>query len=95
MTDQMSEYSIAEARDHFTELVHKAEQGKPVALTRRGRPVAVILSIRAYQHMTRHEVDFWKALTEFRKAHDLQELNLGPDVFGDARDRSIGREVNL
>ncbi len=95
MNDQMSQYSIAEARDRFTELVRKAERGNPVALTRRGRPVAVILSMRAYQRMTHGGANFWQALTEFRKRYDLQELDLGPDIFNGTRDRSPGREVNL
>ena len=95
MSGNLSQYSIAEARDRFTELVHEAEQGKPVALTRRGQPVAVILSMRAYQRLSGGGVDFWQALGEFRRKYDLQELNLGPDAFSDTRDRSPGREVNL
>ena len=36
-----STYSIAEARDALTGLVHRVEEGEPIQLTRRGRPVAV------------------------------------------------------
>jgi prevent-host-death family protein len=40
-------YSIAEARNHLPAIVHDAERGKPIHLTRRGKPVAVLLSIDA------------------------------------------------
>ena len=40
-------YSIAKARDQLAELVHRAEKGAAVELTRHGKPVAVILSKQA------------------------------------------------
>ncbi|WP_420630696.1 type II toxin-antitoxin system Phd/YefM family antitoxin [Candidatus Leptofilum sp.] len=42
-------YSIAEARNQFAALVRDAEESKqPVQVTRRGQPVAVILSAEEY-----------------------------------------------
>ena len=41
----MKEIPIAEAKNSFARLVHQAEQGEPVHLTRRGKTVAVILSL--------------------------------------------------
>lgn len=42
----MSErYSIAEARDRFAQIVHDAEQGKPIQITQRGKPIAIVLSL--------------------------------------------------
>lgn len=38
-------YSIAEAQDSLANLVHEAEGGTRVELTRDGRPVAMILSV--------------------------------------------------
>jgi prevent-host-death family protein len=35
-------YSIAEARHNLAAIVHEAERQSPVALTRRGEPVAVL-----------------------------------------------------
>jgi prevent-host-death family protein len=91
----MDEYSIAEARDRFTELVREAEQGNPVALTRRGKPVAVILSMREYRRLTSGGADFWQALSQFRKSHHLDSLNIEPKMFDKVRDRSAGRKVDL
>ena len=40
----MVDYSIAEAKTRFAQLVHQAEGGQPVRITRRGRAVAVLVS---------------------------------------------------
>ena len=87
-----SQYSIAEARNHFTELVREAEEGKAVALTRRGQPVAVILSMRSYRRLASGGSDFWHALVQYRKHNDLVALGLGHDIFDGVRDRTLGRE---
>ncbi|MCG8368696.1 MAG: type II toxin-antitoxin system prevent-host-death family antitoxin [Pseudanabaenales cyanobacterium] len=40
----MTQYSIAQARDRFTQLVHEVEQGETVEGTCRGQRVAVLVS---------------------------------------------------
>lgn len=40
----MMDFSIAEAKSRFAQLVHQAEGGQPVRITRRGRAVAVLVS---------------------------------------------------
>ena len=40
----MADFSIAEAKARFAQLVHQAEGGQPVRITRRGLAVAVLLS---------------------------------------------------
>jgi prevent-host-death family protein len=37
-------YSIAEARNDLSNVVREAEAGRPVTLSRRGRPVAVVVA---------------------------------------------------
>ncbi len=41
----MDDISLADAKAHLSELVEQATQGKPVRITRRGKPVAQITSI--------------------------------------------------
>ena len=41
-------YSIAEAKDRFSELVRKAEEGTTVKISRRGKTVAVLMSEAEY-----------------------------------------------
>jgi prevent-host-death family protein len=91
----MSEgYSIAEARNRFAQIVHDAENGKPVQITRRGKPVAIVLSLSEYQRLISEKLGFGAALAEFRQKYQIQALDINPDeVFNDVRDRSFGREV--
>jgi prevent-host-death family protein len=47
----MKTFSIADARNRLPELIHEAEAGQPVRLTRRGQPVAVLLADREYARL--------------------------------------------
>ena len=89
------QYSIAEARNHFTAIVRDVEREAAVELTRRGKPVAVLLSIQEYNRLSSGTGGFWKAFTAFRKRVNLQELAIDPDIFTGLRDQSPGREVSL
>ena len=44
----MQSFSIADARLRFSKIIHKVEKGDVVQLTRRGEPVAVLLSLKEY-----------------------------------------------
>ncbi|MCZ2414027.1 MAG: type II toxin-antitoxin system Phd/YefM family antitoxin [Burkholderiales bacterium] len=47
----MSEVSVADAKTHLTRLLQRVEAGEPVQITRRGRPVAVLISQAEYQRL--------------------------------------------
>lgn len=88
-------YSIAEARDNFPGVVHEAEGGTRVELTRRGKPVAVLLGLEEYERTLKGGVDFWEAYGEFRRKFDLEELGIDPDeIFEGVRDSSPGRDFS-
>ncbi len=36
-------FSVADAKAHFSDCVRTAEQGRPVVITRRGKPVAALV----------------------------------------------------
>lgn len=96
MPESLPQYSIAQARDQLTQLVHQAEQGNPVELTRRGKRVAVILSAEEYDRLASQKGDFGKSLATFRERLEIEQIDIDPDeVFKDVRDRSPGREVIL
>jgi antitoxin Phd len=87
----VKKYSIAEARDNFTSMVHEAEEGARVELTRRGRPVAVLVGMEDFERLSNKKKGFWQALQDFRRTHDLADLN--PDeIWGDVRGSSTGRD---
>lgn len=85
------EYSIAEARDHLAAIVHTAEKTGPITLTRRGRPVAVLLSHPEYDRIVRSE-GFWPALERFWASRDMEKLGIVDADFSDLRNREAGRE---
>ena len=43
--------SIADARNRLPALVHQAEAGEAVTITRRGKPVAVVISFEEYERV--------------------------------------------
>lgn len=86
-------YSIAEARDHLPGVVHEVEGGTRVELTRRGKPVAVLLGIDEYERLAQGRRDFWETYQELRRELDFAQLGIDPDeVFAGVRDSSPGRE---
>ena len=87
-------YSIAEARNHLAAIVHDLEQRPLIELTRRGKAVAVLLSIQEYQRLASSKINFWDAYVAFCNTVSLPELNLEPSLFKGLREPSPGREMN-
>lgn len=86
--------SISEARNHLPALVHRAESGESITLTRRGKTVAVLLSITEYERMQRGGVDdFWLSVQAFRADEDVSTLQLA-DALSGIRDATAGRDVS-
>jgi prevent-host-death family protein len=88
-------YSVAEARDHLTKLIYDAERGVAVEITRRGKPVAVLVSLSEYQKLRKGTNGFWHAFERFLNEVDLKGAGIDRNTFKGLRDRTPGREVNL
>jgi prevent-host-death family protein len=88
-------YSIAEARQQFAAVVHELDQTPLIELTRRGQPVAVLLSLAAYQQLTPLAASYWDAYLAFRSSISPTDLLDAMDPFARLRDRSPGREIEL
>jgi prevent-host-death family protein len=86
-------YSIAEARNRFAEILHDLEHLSRVEVTRRGRPVAVLLSFEEYEQLCAGRITFTDAYEAFRDAFDLTAQEIEPEVFEGLRDASPGREM--
>ena len=90
------QHSIAEARSKLPQLVREAENGKAVALTRRGEGVAVLIGRKQYERLVSRSRRFSEAFAEFAAEVDLAELDIDPDeVFEGVRDDTPGREPSL
>jgi prevent-host-death family protein len=86
------QYSVAEARNRLPELVHDAEGGAAIEITRRGRPVAVLISVTRHRRLEQSSAPLWQAIEEFRSRADLEQLDLS-GLFAGIRDRTAGRRV--
>ena len=92
----MVRHSIAEARKNLPTLVREAEAGGAVELTRHGEPVAVLVGRGTYERLCAGRQDFWNCYSEWRSRNDVEALDLDPEeIFGNVRDETPGREVDL
>ena len=89
-------YSITDARQNLPVLIRKAENGEEVELTRRGKPVAVLVSHQAFKHLASIRRDFAAAYRDFRTNIDITDLELDPDeLFGNLREETAGHNFRL
>ncbi|MCA9949183.1 MAG: type II toxin-antitoxin system Phd/YefM family antitoxin [Anaerolineales bacterium] len=92
-----TQYSIAEARNQFAALIRKVEESEnSVQVTRRGQPVAVILSSEEYQRLLTQQKkpDFWQAYLKFKEEWQDEPMDIEDDIWEGLRDKSPGREEN-
>lgn len=88
-------FSIAEAKDRLSKLVHNVERGGMIEITRRGKPVAVLLSASDYARLRQERPGFWEACARFREQTDPAVLPEGHDFVAGLRDRAPGRPLAL
>ena len=88
-------YSVADARAHLPEILDDVEAGKDVQLTRRGRPVALVLSPERYEMLRSEHTNFADAYQAFLGRHSPAEIGLEPGFFSSLRSQDSGRRVRL
>jgi prevent-host-death family protein len=86
-----SKYSVAEARANLPKILDAVELGHESELTRRGKAVAVVLSVDEYARLSGGYRDFGTALEAHRKTYG----GVARSTFDDVRDRTPGRKVSL
>lgn len=89
------QYTIAEAKNRLPSIIHLVEKGPSVKLTRRGRPVAVLISIEEYDRLHPQKGNLWTSLQLVRKNIENWEVEISDKDFADIRDKAPGREFNL
>ena len=85
-------YSISDARTHLPALVREAEAGQQIKLTRRGRPVAVVISLGEFQRLQTGKGSFGERYGEFLKTHSPREDGLDRAFIESLRTDETGRE---
>ena len=87
-------YSVAEARTSLAAIVDEAEAGRNVELTRRGRAVAVVISLREFDRLRGGRRPFATAYRAFVEKYSPSEIGVEAD-FPPARNKETGRKVSL
>jgi len=88
-------YSISHARTSLPAIVDQAEAGREIELTRRGRPVAVVVSLREFERLRGERPRFADAYKAFLRKHRLAEVGLDKGFSEAVRDTGLGRKVSL
>lgn len=78
----MSRHTLDDAMLELPELVHAAERGERVEITRDGRPVAVLLSFAEFSRRSEARPDLWDPPATFRIIPGLSELDEGSVFHG-------------
>lgn len=89
------QYSIANARTSLPTIVDQAEAGQRVESTRRGKAVAVVVSLREFERLRGDRPGFSDAYGNFLATYSLKEIGFDDDVAASTRDQGAGREVSL
>jgi prevent-host-death family protein len=79
--------SVAETRREFSELLHAVESGGAITVTRRGKPIAVLVSYDEHQR-----AQSTKLSTLLQKWRCEGPGHLDGTEFENLRDRSAGRQ---
>lgn len=84
--------TIADAKNNLPKLVHAAEGGGDIHITRHGRPVAVLISEARYQQMFSTGKGIFQAMMQWREKYG--GVGLADDEADSWRDRSPAREFS-
>ncbi len=70
----MKTFSVADARKNLPALMHMAESGEPIMITRRNSPAVVVISEASYRALSDRKRGFTEFLSEWQS--NLKGLNL-------------------
>lgn len=85
--------TISGAKNLIGRLVHEAEGGEQVEITRSGHAIDYVVGARELARLERSVPDFWQLYEGFRASHDLENLAIDPaEVFAADKDPSPGRD---
>jgi prevent-host-death family protein len=79
----MQSFSIADARSQLPTIIHTVEKGGVTQFTRRGKPVAILLSLKEYE-----------TLLLQRKGSLLQAFNAYSSLMQSTTDEILNEEID-
>lgn len=87
-------YTIADARHNLAAIVHELEREPAIQLTRRGHPVAVLLSMSEHARLQGGSTTFGDTYQAFCASVDLAALDIDLAVFDGVCDLTSGHEMS-
>ena len=88
----MMQWPLQDAKNKFSELVNAALAGEPQEVTRRGKPVVIVVAIEEYERLCQAEKaaapNFVEHLLAIPKAGDGDDFEL-PDRTRDFKPRAV------
>ncbi|BBE51048.1 hypothetical protein OYT1_ch1494 [Ferriphaselus amnicola] len=82
--------TIAQAKNHLPKLIHSAEAGEDVRISRHGKVVAILVSVERYQQHFQAGKGVFSAMMRWRESNT--SLDLTSDEVDSLRDRSPARD---
>lgn len=94
---QSRNYSIAESKNRLPAIIHEVEKNDPVFIHRRGKAVAVLLSVDSYERLKNGtRMGFFQSYERFlAKINQQPQSCLEPGDLEGLRDQSPGRKTSL
>lgn len=90
----MQTLSIAHARAQLPQIVHQAEEGNLIQFTRRGKPVAVLISLAEYQCLLEQSKgSLLQALNAYQALKEASDEDLSDAEINSWRDKETGRSI--
>ena len=90
-----NQYSVADTRRDLPQILREVEGGAWVQITRRGEPVAVLISLSEYRRLSGEGGSFLESYKLWEDATAAEDRAITADFFDELRERSPGREVDL
>ena len=87
------QYSIVDARAKLPKILDEVEAGGEIELTRRGKPVAMVISKQRYERLQAERPRFGDRYRAFLER--LQMEGIGAQDFAGLRQPDVGRTVEL
>jgi prevent-host-death family protein len=88
-------YSLAEAKAQLPAIVDQAERGQNIQLTRRGKPVVVMMSFEEFERLKRNRPPFRETYHTFLRKFSTAKVGVEKGFTAPLRDRGRGRRVAL
>ncbi|MDD4963990.1 MAG: type II toxin-antitoxin system Phd/YefM family antitoxin [Gallionella sp.] len=82
--------TIAQAKNHLPKLIHAAEAGEDIRISRHGKLVAVLISAERYQQRFATNVGVFQAMQQWRE--NFGDVELSDAEVDSWRDSSPARE---